>query len=211
MVRQLVAGLDESRHTIDTLTFALTLLDDPSKTKIENLIRGSSTTMKSNTNPLGSCIEYSDDDAFGVAVFYCMWRNLICGIVQRILDRVARPVTRQYFDRDKIETEDVEVAQKIVKSIDFAFRPTSAPPFKAIRISTPMMVSYGAWNRLQKRHEKGSPDMLSQATKLKTIVCENFNRATGLWHVQSFAQEKAEQMCEAYSGGDIMPLLSRKR
>ena len=211
MVRQLVAGQDDSQHTVDTLTLAKSIFDAPSKIMIENLINNSSVTSNSTASPLGSYIEYSDDDVYAVAVFYYIWRNVIYGIVQRVLDRVEPALSMHYFNRDRVETEDVEAAEKNAMSIDFAFRQTLTPPFNAMRICTPLKISYGTWNKLQKRHETGNTTILKHATNMKGVVCESYNRAMSLWQIQLSTQERAEQMCEAYSGGKIMPLLSRKR
>ncbi|KAG8529924.1 uncharacterized protein KY384_005405 [Bacidia gigantensis] len=116
MVRQLVAGQEDSRHTVDTLTLAKSVFDPPSKVMIEDLINDTSVQSDSSTNPLGSCIKYSDDEVYAVAVFYYMWRNAICGIVHRVLDRVQPAVLVQYFSPDRVQIEDIEVAGEIAMS-----------------------------------------------------------------------------------------------
>ena len=205
MVGQLVARQDDPQHTVDTLTLAKSIFDAPSKTVIENLINDSSVTSNSTTNALGSCVEYSDDDVFGVAVFYYMWRNVKCGLVQRILDRVDPAASTRYFDRDGVETEDVEVAGRLAMSIDFAFRQqTLRPPFNTLKTCTPMMISYGASDKLQKRHEKiGNTGVMQHAADMKGLVCESHNRATRLWHMWLPGQEKIKRICGAYSRGRL--------
>ena len=211
MVRRLTVVPHDSQQTVETLTFAQSLLNAPSKIMIERWIKDHSETANSTINPLGSCIEYSDDEVFILAGFYNMSRIIICGIVQRIFDWVGPALSTQYFDRDKVETEDVEAAQKIAMSTDYAFRKTLTPPFKAMRIFTPLMISYGAWLRLQKRLEGGDPDALKHAIKMKEFASKCFNRSASFWHLGPYVTDKIEEISEAHAGGNTMPILSHKR
>ena len=148
MVRQLAAGKSDLQHTLDILAFARSIFHAPIKAKIEKLISNSSMVETSSTNPLRNAIQYSDEDCFAAAGFFYMWRNAVCGIVQRILGVVEPNLSRQYFDPTVVVMEDKETATKIAMSTEYAFQETPNPPFAAMRICTPMLLYYGAWDRL---------------------------------------------------------------
>ena len=211
MVRQISERQNDMRHAVATLALAKDIFHVPIRREIETLIDGSITSSESPNHPLGSSLFYTAPDVYAVTTFYCMWLIVTSSLVQRILDQVEPTLSEFYFDRGEVEAEDVRCAERIAMSTEYAFQETTTPPFNAMRIVTPLTVSYGTWDRLDKRTQGKGGDTTSHAANMKAFVLQSFNYGMALWNLGASRPETMERLCEAYSGGRTLPEVSRKQ
>lgn len=212
-LRQICSKPDDDALVLNTLQATSNIYHSASNSCIESIIHASTTFRPSDTllDNQFSDIEYSSQRVFGLAVFHHQSRTMVCGIIDRLF--CLRPVlTGCFFDRTTIQEQDMFAAEYLAASKRYAFNP-SIPGVRqrALRISTPITVSYAAWHRLKRR--SGGVDSLAfeKARVMQERCVKILRRMYALWKIgEVWATNPAtlEQISDLLVGGPTLPQFS---
>jgi hypothetical protein len=144
-----------------------------------------------------------------IALKYEAYRVLICGALQnlRSIDGNLLPE----IDLDAVKLEDIEAARKITVTAKLALAPSLDVPWLALRVITPLLVSYGTWHRIEQSADAGncSEPLSCEASRMKAECSDMFNQLLMLWNrnTQVFSIEK---VASVFSGGPLLPEMSSR-
>ena len=201
MVREIIKGRSDSPHIEGTLHLAKQIFEVPRLQEIQDFFADLTTTSLSRLNPCGRIIEYNDDETFGAAIFYNLWRIMVCGTIQRLSSYDDPGLLAQYFELHAVEREDISAASSISMSTHFALQMPLGPPLNALRISSPLMVSFGAWKRLELRQSSPTSRHSLRAQEMQRYVQESYVKALGMWGIDAPNKRQMEIVCHAFSAG----------
>lgn len=152
-----------------------------------------------------------DFDSIRIYIFanrHHMNRIILCLNLLKLCNLV--PDLNKPFATDDVQSSLVSSAQFITRCIPYALRPSSGssrgPPWNALRIFAPLTLAYGAWKYLEGRE----PGLNVDATTMKEYCGWGFQQMASSW-CWNVTLETLLGYCEAWSGGETMPLMSKKK
>ena len=144
-----------------------------------------------------------------ITLMYDAYRVLICGAIQNL-----RSIDRNLLldiDLGAVQLEDVEAARKIAVTAKLALTPSPDVPWLALRVITPLLISYGTWYRIEQRMQPAdqSGNSSREASVMKAECSEMLNRALMRWNRnnQVFSIEKTALV---FAGGPLLPEMSSR-
>ncbi|KAF2165413.1 hypothetical protein M409DRAFT_55812 [Zasmidium cellare ATCC 36951] len=215
LVRKCASDPDECLIQ-ETVSLAERIYDRDKQAFYEDLLR-QNTAVESRCqgpfNPLGRSLVFLSTRIFILTGIYYMYRNMICGLILRMLDTAT--VEGTVFDKCEIEHEDVRAAEHIVMCVEHAFNCSDGdPPFKAMRLHDPITMAFGAWSRLAKRECFPTCEMSSlergRGGDMKEFCKMVVARIMDMWHAGPDLLEIFEATAEAFEGGPTLPGMSRR-
>ncbi|KAK4508597.1 hypothetical protein PRZ48_002336 [Zasmidium cellare] len=196
----------------ETMSLAERIYGRDNQVYYEDLLRQNSAVesrCQGSLNPLGRSLVFLSTRIFVLTGVYYMYRNMICGLILRMMDAVT--VAGSSFDRATVEHEDVRAAENIVMCVEHAFNCSQGdPPFKAMRLHDPITMAYGAWSRLARRESTASPPERGRGEAMKGVCKAIVARIMDLWHAGPDLLEIFEATADAFEAGPTLPEMSRR-
>jgi hypothetical protein len=123
---------------------------------VEEVLQSRAMTMvatdRPDLEPYGpDCYSFSSPRLFIILAAYWMTRILICGCVQALCDLAPLPTVAQVFDQAAAWAEDMQAATNIAMCAQYAFKTSPILPVVPLRLQMPLIISFGAWHRLEMR------------------------------------------------------------
>lgn len=144
-----------------------------------------------------------------ISLMYEAYRILICGAIQNL-----RGIDKNLLleiDLEAVQIEDAEAARKIAVTAKLALAPTTDVPWLALRVITPLLISYGTWHRIEQRMQAADcfEDSFREASVMKAECSDMLNRTLKLWNRnnQAFSIEKTALV---FAGGPLLPEMSSR-
>lgn len=149
-------------------------------------------------------------------VIYWMARLLICGLVEKLVSTV--PSTSLFFDRNKVEAEDIGIASEVLMMVQYVFTGLADTDSDMVRIRQLQLLSllqtaFGAWYRMGKRAETLAQEEGREEEREKTIqragmmkgLCLGLcNRLIRCMQLPLMDMESTEAISEMFAGGPII-------
>lgn len=144
-----------------------------------------------------------------ITLLYDAYRVLICGAIQNL--RGIDGTLLLDIDLEAVQLEDVETARKIAVTAKLALAPSPDVPWLALRVITPLLISYGTWHRIEQRMQAAdrSEHPSREASLMKAECSELLNRALMRWNRnnQVFSIERTALV---FAGGPLLPEMSSR-
>ncbi|KAM0707754.1 hypothetical protein Q7P35_004403 [Cladosporium inversicolor] len=140
---------------------------------------------------------------------YDAYRALICGALQNL--RSIDENLLLDIDLETVQLEDIRAARKIAVSAKLALAPSLEVPWLAVRVITPILISYGTWHRIEQRIQGAncSERVSCDASERKAECLDMLTRLLMLWNrnAQVFSIEK---IALVFAGGPLLPEMSSR-
>lgn len=112
-------------------------------------------------NPvLGSELDYSLSyrhvTTFFLTTLYWSLRNVLCGLALALLENQPPMPCAKLLDYTALTVSDVACARYLAMSVQYAAEARSVLPLYSELIVTPLLLSFGAWHRLQSRSARST-------------------------------------------------------
>lgn len=144
-----------------------------------------------------------------ITLMYDAYRVLICGAIQNLRNIDGNLLLD--IDLGAVQQEDVEAARKIAVTAKLALAPSPDVPWLALRVITPLLISYGTWHRIEQRMQPAgqSRNLSCEASVMKAECSDMLNRALMRWNRndQVFSIEKTALV---FAGGPLLPEMSSR-
>lgn len=144
-----------------------------------------------------------------ITLMYDAYRVLICGAIQNLGSIDGRLLLD--IDHEAVQLEDVEAARKIAVTAKLALAPSPDVPWLALRVITPLLISYGTWHRIEQRIQSAncSEHSSREASVMKAECSDMLDRALMRWNRnnQVFSIEKTALV---FAGGPLLPEMSSR-
>ena len=183
---------------------------------IEQAINKLTTVVETRPNPvappLAHSFQFSSIHAFTLTVYYHTYKLIICGILERIFELQTTPPL--HLSRSAVESDDEAAAENIAKCVQYAFSYDSDVPLATLRILNPMVLSWGSWERCEKRLRMDHSTRISaqdRAVQMRQYSAHIVSHIAGRWNGRTMPYEFLEMICQAYAGGPCIPWASRQR
>lgn len=131
---------------------------------------------------------------FILAINYCTYRLICCGLLQRLYSMNVCAEQPKILD---VWVEEIRMAGFVARTAQYAFMPQFNPPWPGLRLGVAASISYSVWDRLEKR-SSGRPDILEKAATMKKFCLFLTSRTLGL-SVESILAFASE----IYTGGPL--------
>ncbi|GAB7330508.1 hypothetical protein MBLNU13_g02107t1 [Cladosporium sp. NU13] len=144
-----------------------------------------------------------------ITLMYEAYRVLICGAIQNLRSIDANLLLD--IDLEAVQLEDVEAARRIAVTAKLALAPSPDVPWLALRVITPLLISYGTWHRIEQRLQvtNCTQHPSCEASVMKAECSDMLNRALMRWNRnnQVFPIEKTALV---FAGGPLLPEMSSR-
>lgn len=142
---------------------------------------------------------------FELVTRYFASRILLCGIIQT-LGTIA-PLA-SVFDISSVENEDLKVAKGVAMSVEYALNSNESLPFTALHIVKILKITFGAWQRLEKRQARR--EECEFACGMKDWCLDVTNHILKMWNCPLETKHQLELLAGAMVGNTVPSFLVRR-
>ena len=227
LVRSGVQGSEDTSTTLEAAMLAKALFENPAWEFVDPYVARMTLPRRPVANnrypePVSSQTGFACVEEFILAMFHHSYWMLLCGLVQTVC---AMPGVESsiHIDCESAERKDVEAAESIARCLDYTLDTASdsAPALRALLCHAPIQLSWGAWDRLSKREQTRSGDLLGgavatpqavRAAEMKEWCLCAAKRIQAIWHAGESSERDLRVVTEAFAGGQLIPaMLNRVR
>ena len=143
---------------------------------------------------------------------YWMTRIFICGCVQALCDMAPLRSVEPLSSLEAAREEDVRAATDIARCAHYALKTSPLLPVVSLRLQMPVLISFGAWHRLETRelaHRQVDGDTSStnatgtHATHMKTWCVRLSRDISSRWNGVFAGVPDMEEKTDSLSGGPL--------
>ncbi|KAF2097766.1 hypothetical protein NA57DRAFT_76574 [Rhizodiscina lignyota] len=206
----------------DSVDLAESMYTSDIELKIARLMQQSveevPTTVPDHKESVPLSFAFESVQVYELLVRYWTARILLCGLIQTLCTVVT--VTPPSFDLYAIQAHELEAANNIAKSMDYATTTCPSFPLIALRILLPLQIAFGAWHRLELRALRRSCEFaditgsikseVDEARRRKRWCIEMINNIQEKWNCPLTRYDELEAKTGMFSGGALMPWMKRK-
>jgi hypothetical protein len=178
-------------------------------------------TARPDLEPYGiTSFSFASPRIFLMLTQYWAARILVCGCVQALCDLAPLDTVPLLFDQAAARAEDVRAATNIAMCAQYAFKTSPIIPVVPLRLQMPIIVSFGAWHRLETRALifclSGNDTPASEAERLHAhtmkLWCVRLANDIGLkWNGALTNLANLEEESESFAGGYLPIERTQKR
>jgi hypothetical protein len=153
-------------------------------------------------SPFDTAIHYDYLPAFVLATKYCLYRILVCGLIET-LEKLCVPGELP-LDMTAIQEADISAATSIFKSLDYALQSDPKRPLTCLEIIMPLQFGFGSWDRLAKRQRSASSQEYLRAVTMRNRDLEVIDQLLRLWNGSVEQSKRRQAVCAMFAGGPLV-------